>query len=267
MEEQIRQEIARFVATTPANSFPDGAPYFDAPLVGFASAADPLFGDYKEIIGPFHLRPDELLAGAATVICWILPITRATRQKNGLERELPAREWSLTRQHGEACNGALRRHLSGWLEAAGFAAVIPQYAPQWQELAASPAGIASTWSERHAAYAAGLGTFSLSDGFITARGIAHRCGSVVTNLPLAPTPRLAPHYRAHCLFHHNGSCGACIGRCPVGAIGRQGHDKERCRAYVYGTVPAAVAGRYGVTQTGCGLCQTRVPCEGRNPVD
>jgi len=34
------------------------------------------------------------------------------------------------------------------------------------------------------AYAAGHGTFSLSDGFITERGIAHRCGSVVTDLPL-----------------------------------------------------------------------------------
>ena len=35
-------------------------------------------------------------------------------------------------------------------------------------------GYFSNWSERHIAYAAGLGTFSLSDGFIIERGIAHR---------------------------------------------------------------------------------------------
>lgn len=43
-------------------------------------------------------------------------------------------------------------------------------------------GIASRWSERHAAYAAGLGTFSLSDGFISSRGIAHRCGLCQTKV-------------------------------------------------------------------------------------
>jgi len=38
-------------------------------------------------------------------------------------------------------------------------------------------GPASSWSERHAAYAAGLGTFSLNDALITPKGIAHRLGS------------------------------------------------------------------------------------------
>ena len=47
----------------------------------------------------------------------------------------------------------------------------------------------SDWSERHIAYVAGQGTFSLSDGFITERGIAHRCGSVVIDLKLPPSPR------------------------------------------------------------------------------
>ena len=50
-------------------------------------------------------------------------------------------------------------------------------------------GMYSNWSERHIAYAAGLGTFSLSDGFITERGIAHRCGSAVVGLELPASPR------------------------------------------------------------------------------
>jgi hypothetical protein len=32
-----------------------------------------------------------------------------------------------------------------------------------------------------------------------------------------------------------------------------------------GTIPKAVGERYGGTHTGCGLCQTRVPCEAGIP--
>lgn len=54
-----------------------------------------------------------------------------------------------------------------------------------------------------------------------------------------------------------------ITRCPVGAISRAGHDKERCGGYVYGPQIEELAKRYGVAITGCGLCQTKVPCERR----
>ena len=266
MEERIRSEIERFIADSPENRFPGSeAPYFVKPLVGFAAADDPLFIDYKSIIGPFHLTPSELLEEAATVIVWVLPITAATRMTNRLENDWPSREWALTRSHGERLNGSLRRHLVTYLEGLGHRAVAPQYSPAWKEFSDTPVGIASTWSERHAAYAAGLGTFSLSDGLITARGIAHRVGSVITSLPLPPSPRTAPNHLHNCLYHREGSCGICIGRCPVGAITFAGHDKLRCREFVYGAAPREVAERYGVQQTGCGLCQTRVPCEAAEP--
>lgn len=264
--ETILAEIRRFVAESPGNRFPDDSgPYFDAPLVGFAAANDPLFREYKRIIGEFHLAPAELLEGAATVIVWILPVTEATRMSNRLESDWPSLKWSLTRSHGETLNGALRRHLAAYLEGLGHRAVAPQYSPAWQEFTDTPVGVASTWSERHAAYAAGLGTFSLSDGLITARGIAHRVGSVITDLAIPATPRTAPDHRHNCLWHRGGTCGVCIGRCPVGAITFAGHDKARCREFVYGAAPREVGERYGVPHTGCGLCQTRVPCEAAVP--
>ena len=266
MEELLRSEIVGFISTHPGNHLPDMASsYLDAPLVGFASAADQIFRDYQQIIGPFHLLPGAMLADAVSVISWILPISRAVRSSNRTQTELPSREWALTRTHGETINGDLRRHLVTWLELKGYTAVAPQYSPLWQELKDSPVGIASSWSERHAAYAAGLGTFSLSDGFITAKGIAHRCGSVITTLALAPTPRTDGHHQANCLHYHNGSCGTCIDRCPVGAITRDGHNKARCRELVYGTAPEKLSVLYGVPQTGCGLCQTKVPCESSIP--
>ncbi|MBI5657886.1 MAG: epoxyqueuosine reductase [Geobacter sp.] len=273
MEEQVRSVIARFIAESPLARFAEsGEPYFDEPLVGFAAADDPLFADYKRIIGPFHRTPDEVLLGvfgpeyrAATVISWVLPITLAVRMSNRPETRFPSRAWALARNFGEQCNAALRRHLTGWLEEQGHKAVAPQLTSSWQEFADTPVGIASTWSERHAAYAAGLGTFSLNDALITPKGIAHRCGSVVTDLRLTPTPRTSPHFRHNCLYYREGTCGACIARCPVDALSREGHNKNACRAFVYGTAVDAVAARYGVTATGCGLCQTGVPCEGRIP--
>ena len=86
-------EIEQCVATHPANRIEDGSRYFGAPLVGFASAKDRLFGKYKEIIGPFHWTPDEVLeheygsadCTARTVICWVLPITEETRLSNRKE--------------------------------------------------------------------------------------------------------------------------------------------------------------------------------------
>lgn len=268
MEEQIRSEIARFVRETPLNCFPDSdAPYFDEPLVGFAAAGDPLFTDYKHIIGDFHQTPQQVMASvgadkeAATVICWILPITNATRESNRREEMFPSRAWAQTRFFGEQLNGALRRHLVTLLEKLGQQAVAPQYSPSWQELSDSPVGIASTWSERHAAYAAGLGTFSLNDALITPRGIGHRCGSVITDLRLTPSGRPYPNHLNNCLYFRDGSCGACISRCPVGALSKTGHDKNKCRLHVYTTAVEAVAETHGVAQVGCGLCQTKVPCE------
>lgn len=273
MEERIRTELVRFVRESPHNRFPNSNErYFDEPLVGFAAADDPIFREYKQIIGDFHHTPREVMATvfgeacrAASVISWILPITKQTRESNRREATYPSLAWAQTRDHGEPFNTVLRQHLVAWLEGRGQQAVAPQLTPNWQAYPTTPVGIASTWSERHAAYAAGLGTFSLNDALITPKGIAHRCGSVVTDLPLTPNSRPYPHFRHNCLFYREGSCGLCIGRCPVGALSREGHDKTRCSQYVYGTVTSAVAEQYGVRQAGCGLCQTKVPCEGQIP--
>lgn len=97
-----------------------------------------------------------------------------------------------------------------------------------------------------------------------------RCGSVVTNLPLAVTPRTCTSHTADCLYLAEGTCAACAARCPAGAITREGgHDKAKCQAYSYGRLRPLVA-TYGLegepgAAVGCGLCQTGVPCEAGIP--
>lgn len=274
MKEVLQEEIHNFVTASPDNRFAGSDhPYFEEPLVGFAAADDPLFSDFKHIIGEFHLTPGEVLHEACgcsveearTVICWILPIAEATRKSNRKAQKVPSREWSMTRSHGEHFNTLLRIHLSNLIRSLGAKAVAPLVAGLWRPVKDPRVGMASTWSERHVAYVAGLGTFSLNDGFITEKGIAHRCGSLVTDLVIPASPRTCADPWNNCLYHRDGSCGLCIRRCPVGAISLQGHDKEKCQAYVYGELRETAGQLYGVMETGCGLCQTKVPCEARVP--
>jgi epoxyqueuosine reductase len=276
---KIESAIADFVRASPLNRLQhiDGSPIFDAPLVGVADGDDPLFEQYKSIIGPFHLTPREAITYAAgslstepagsglSVVCWVLPIARETRLSNRRETRVPSRRWAHTRWFGEQFNDALRQHVVRSLQAMGHVAIAPVVSPLFRSL---KEGVArppvSTWSERHILYAAGMGTFSLNEGLITPRGMAMRCGSVVTNLPLPPDPRTASNHLSNCLFHVDRSCRRCIERCPAGALSEQGHDKLKCESYSYGELKP-LRDEYGVGVTGCGLCQVRVPCEDRIP--
>lgn len=261
----LHEEIVRFLEDSPENRHPGiEGPIFERPLLGVASAEDPLFARYKEVIGTFHRTPSEILPGATSVAVWVLPIPRPARLSNCAERARPSIGWARTRSFGEDFNVSLRRHAVCWLEARGHAAVAPMLAPDWARIDSTPVGIASTWSERHAAYAAGLGSFSLSDGFITPAGIAHRLGSIVTTARLEPTSQGRPDVWQHCLGFDGGHCDACVRRCPAGAISGTGHDKDRCNAYLE-TMKPALAAEWGTPIPGCGLCQVGVPCESRVP--
>lgn len=90
---------------------------------------------------------------------------------------------------GEAFNVSLRKQVVESLEHKGYPAVAPMLAPNWTTLRSERFSCASTWSERHAAHAAGLGAFGLCDGLITPRGKAMRVGSVVAGISIKPAPR------------------------------------------------------------------------------
>lgn len=269
--DSLEKAIKEFVRESPLNRMPDDPrqPIFEEPLVRYASGDDVLFVQYKTVIAPDHLTPREALGYASgrkpeempplSVISWILPVAARTRQTNRQEKLKPSRLWSNTRWYGEQFNDALRKHVVDMLTAAGHLACAPVLGQAFKQ-PRNERGFYSTWSERHVAYVAGQGTFSLSDGFITDRGIAHRCGSVVTDMALPASPRTAATAFSNCLFYADASCRACIKRCPAGAITEAGHDKDKCRQYQV-TQFAAMREEMKVGNTGCGLCQVKVPCE------
>jgi epoxyqueuosine reductase len=269
----IRSLIEDFIEHSPENTLQNAAndKAFDKPLVGFAGGADPLFLTYKDVVGPYHWTPAEVFGLTfpdnprepedLTVISWILPQTRASKKDNRQEKIYPSERWARARIFGEEVNEKLRRVVVSALEAKGIPAVAPVLSPSWARKDSDRYVFASTWSERHAAYTAGLGTFGLCDGLITPVGKAIRTGSVVAALQITPTERPYTHHKAYCLFYSHGQCGDCIDRCPVGALSEAGHDKIKCREHIHKTAADYVKEHYGFDGFGCGLCQTGVPCE------
>jgi epoxyqueuosine reductase QueG len=245
------------------------------PLVAFARGDDPIFAQYKEVVGLFHWTPLEAFQHAfpeaatspadLTVISWVLPQTEASKRDNRQQTVYPAERWARSRIMGEAFNNKLRAHVAQALNDAGYPALAPMLHPEWQSVKSERYVFASTWSERHAAYAAGLGTFGLCDGLITPAGKAMRVGSVVAHVQVLPTPRPYTDHHAYCLYYTHGICGECIERCPVRALSNAGHDKVKCSQHLHPTTADYVKEEYGFDGYGCGLCQTGVPCESKIP--
>ena len=266
----------------PQGRFPGDPPrsLFEDPLLGVASGDDPLFAQYKAIIGSFHQLPSEALETAfpgecfpreqVSVVAYVLPLHERTRLANRRQRRFPHRDWMLTKIHGELFNEFLRRELVRWIRNRGHRAVAPVLHSSFLQFPRPDGDITSNWSERHACFAAGLGTFGLSRGLITIRGKAVRVGTVVTDLPLEPTPRPYQSHHEYCLFLARGTCGRCISRCPAGAITPAGQDKLACQAHqALALERRGPSLGLGLQLTGlhlsCGLCQTGVPCEGGIP--
>jgi epoxyqueuosine reductase len=280
----LEKSIKKYIATSPANRFQtfNGGLIFDKPLIGFADGDDTIFEKYKKIIGDFHLIPRDALEMSlkpgngyrkrldqVSVISFILPVSYETRLSMRKETVVPSLRWNHTRWHGQDFIHELSRYLVSLLDNQGYSAVAPELA-DFYKFRNLTSGVVSNWSQRHIAYAAGLGTFSLNDGFITLRGMAMRCGSVVTDATITPSLRVYKDHLANCLFYSEGSCQRCAERCPAGAISERGHDKNKCREFLLTRQKEIIKelgreegyiGRY----LGCGLCQTKVPCESRIP--
>ena len=156
----------------------DDSPIYEEPLVGSVAGNGPIFVELKEVIGEFHLTPHEAITAAAKerdvpalseeetgVISYILPISRATIRENAGMTDRPSKRWSHTRLFGEDFNRKLQAHVVSFLEGSGYLAVAPEIESSvFQTLIDEKVGWTSNWSQRHVAFASGLGTFGLSDG-------------------------------------------------------------------------------------------------------
>jgi len=253
----IEGMIRDFINGSPENTLKNrtNEKAWEDPLVGFSNGDDPLYQEYKEYVGTFHWTPLEIFTNTfplfevsaedLTVISWVLPQTEMTKSDNRKETLYPSERWARSRTFGEEVNVKLAKHVVSTLQEAGFQVVAPSLCASFKWIESARYSIASTWSERHAAYASGLGTFGLCDGLITSKGKAMRCGSVVVNIKIPATKRLYHNHRAYCLFFSKGICGECIQRCPAGAVTSEGHDKVKCRSYLRAEIKGYVKSHFG----------------------
>jgi epoxyqueuosine reductase QueG len=266
---RFEQDMKEFVQHSPGNYIPKdialrpdlaGMQIFREPIFGYASAEDPLFEELKNpgIIGPHFMIPREWLSGAETVISLFLPFTETVRAANRQSMDWPAIEWLHARIEGQAFQDQICTFGEELFRNEGIEALAPMVDPRFSRInpLTHNRNETSNWSERHVAYACGLGTFGLSKGLITQKGIAGRYISVITAAHFTRDKRPYTGLYDYCI-----RCGACVRNCPGGAISlEKGKSHPLCAAFMEAT-EAKHAPRFG-----CGKCQVKVPCEERIPI-
>ncbi len=269
---------------------------FAAPLIGVSRGDDPVFVKFKEVVAPDHLTPAEMwvsnglsngkrLGSRLRILSIVFPFDgRIREQCNQNDKPVPLELYCLARNLANPFMDQVLARIKAFLRDQGFQATSGMGSKTFQVTSErNSSHFHSNWSERHIAFAAGLGTFSLPESFITDAGCNIRLTSVITDAPLAVTPRLDDGAYGNCLYFAEGTCGECISRCPVGAITKEGHDKRKCSRFVrsmrekMGKRPfrALMKPHYQrlngverpVYRVGCALCQFGVPCTDRNPVE
>ena len=283
--------------TNQLNRLPEqygGGRIFSDPLVGVARGNDYIYKKFKEVVDQEHLTPLELWiaegknevdSSELRVVSIVFPYVDKIRtgSKNTTKKGrtlLPAEIYCVGRNYANKFKQDMCRKSIEYYKKKGYDAVAGMLSEAYT--LRTKERFYSTWSERHNAFAAGLGTFSLSDALITEVGCNVRLASVVTNAPLDVTPRKSDDPFANCLYYAKGTCRKCEERCPGNAIDAEGHDKNQC--YFYGRVVARkilariepilkphwrrIDGVYKeqYPPVGCAFCQFDVPCMDKNPV-
>ena len=252
MKDWIEHEVAAAVAEAQARE--GSMTRWRAPLVSYASAADPLFPQLKQIVRATHLTPEELLPGARSVIAFFLPFEREVARGNRPNR-LASEPWAAAYVETNDLVGVVSRRLADGLRARVFdAAVQPATANFDKEK------LMSDWSHKHVAYIAGLGQFGLHQMLITSAGSAGRLGTLVTTASLEATPRSS---QPACLYTLDRSCTECVDNCPVAALTVNGYDRHAC--YALCLENAAAHPRHDLAEV-CGKCVSVVPCTYIDPV-
>lgn len=193
------------------------------PLIGFASAHDPLFDQMKDIIGPHHLHPTDLLAEAQTVIAFFLPFAETIITANRNDPQV-AREWAVAYIETNQLIKTIGTELKKELTAQGIITVTQPATHNFNEQ-----DLTAGWSHKSVAYVAGLGTFGINHLLITAAGCAGRFGSTVISAKIPPSPRPTIE---NCHYIRDSKCQFCVSNCPTGALTIQGLDKQRCYAHL-----------------------------------
>ena len=225
------------------------------PLIGFASAEDPLFGHFKEIIRSTHATPREVLHRAKSVVVYFIPFSEKLHGENFETEYYCSRSWAVAYVETNRLISDINEHIRSELESNGHrVALIPPTHNFDQR------SLMSDWYHRHVAYVAGLGGFGVHNLIIMEKGCTGRIGSLVTDLALEVSPTSNKEF---CLQKAGIDCLKCVERCRYGALYANRFDRHAC--YRQCLANDQYHRELDLTDV-CGKCSAMVPCSVTNPV-
>jgi epoxyqueuosine reductase QueG len=235
-------------------------PFDGPPLVGFADAGNAAFQTLKRAVGPQHVLPGDVLAGARSIVSVFLPFGREVAEGNA-SGVSPTPAWCRAYTEGNQCLDALITAAAEAIRRCGYKAEIHRgshHLTNLHEPDVAPALLTSSWSQRHVAHICGLGTFGTNNLLITAKGSAGRFASLVTDMPLRP---LAMQTQQRCLAKRAGGneCLECVKRCPAAALSAAGFDRMACWNHLVANNPVSRDAGLPIVNV-CGKCSSGVPC-------
>ena len=223
---------------------------FRAVKLGFADPYDPVIRSLRETTFEEHSMPEDFLESPTAVLVYFLAYTRDVGDSNiRVEGNATSELWSAAYDYADEITELIREYLIAEIEAMGYHAVRPEGLGMREDK------LKSSWSHRHMAFAAGLGTFGINNMLITEYGCCGRYDSLITDLPTATG---CPLTTENCLYKRNGTCAVCVRNCFSGALTTEGFDRFKC----YEACKKNIA-LYG--QDVCGKCTTGIPCAYRIP--
>ena len=225
------------------------------PLVGFASAEDPLFDQFKEIIRSTHATPREVLHGAKSVVVYFIPFSEKLHRENFEKEYYCSRSWAVAYLKTNRLISDINEHIRNELESDGHRVSLIPPTHNFDQRS-----LMSDWSHRHVACVAGLGSFGVHNLIITEKGCTGRLGSLVTDLALEIS---TPSHQEFCLQKAGIDCLKCVERCRYDALYANRFDRHAC--YRQCLVNDKYHRDLELTDV-CGKCSAMVPCSVTNPV-
>ena len=248
MKTLITNKIIEYVKNYPA--IKNVKNIWREPVVRFADAKGSYIRALKEIVSPAHLMPEDFMENPNIVISYFIPFTEELAAVNmNVEGNMAAQEWADAYHLTNTLISDISQYVADFLTEMGYRAVPPT------DVVFDREEILSNWSQRHIAYAAGLGTFGINNMLISEKGCCGRYGSVIADIPVEPN---LPLNEERCLYKKSGSCKKCVQNCFFGALTAERFDRKKC--YEICMINDAKTGA-----DVCGKCDIDIPCAFKRP--
>lgn len=253
----------------------DKSPMYDDMLLGFQKAEHSIFNKIPEII-PEHLNPSDFLPEFATynsagkielsVISFAFIFNKKTVEENSSAIGYPSFSWYKSTDMFLEFTSIFREFVKGYFNSKGFRYVFPNTIKEKYRIIWKNGIKYSTWSERHIAYACGLGSFGLHGSLITNKGCTHRLMSMIIDQEFKRYDVPDQPWNKNCLSANNIQCGECIKKCPVNSISTSSRSIKDCLNHESIENKEAAKRFFGKEIEACGLCMSGVPCSTNNPM-